>query len=154
MADGDISTASEAASLAGVVARAPDDHGTHAEALLFALDVHEDTLQTHEFLQAWSHGSLEEWPEFYEWLDKHRVECPLPRTEQFYIVWNGARNEGFVTESEADAYAAKTGQPHYELGFPSQSSIGEAFGEAYGDDPVTIEEITIVVDKVHSENDA
>lgn len=50
-----------------------------------------------------------------------------PRPEQFYIVWNGARNEGFVTEDESDAIAAV---------------------EAYGDDPVTLEEITLVVDKV------
>ncbi len=45
------------------------DHGTHEQAIEFALYVHNDTLQTYEFLKAWSEGSLEEWPEFYEWLD-------------------------------------------------------------------------------------
>jgi hypothetical protein len=70
---------------------------------------------------------------------------------KFYIVWNGARNEGFVTEDESDAIAAVTGRPHYDLGMPTQSTIGEAFHEAYGDDPVTLEEITITVDAVRGD---
>lgn len=53
---------------------ARSDHGTHEDAVRFALEVHDDTLQTWEFLNAWSRGDLGEWPEFYEWLDA------LPRT--------------------------------------------------------------------------
>lgn len=52
------------------------DHGTHEQAVKFALEVHDDTLQTYEFLQAWSHGNLDEWPEFYEWLDAQQVAPP------------------------------------------------------------------------------
>jgi hypothetical protein len=73
MADGDISNASEAASLAGVAKRAPGDHGTHEEIVTFALDVHDDQMQTYELLHGWSHGSLDDWPEYYEWLDRRRA---------------------------------------------------------------------------------
>lgn len=51
------------------MARDPSYHGTHEHAVRFALEVHDDTLQTYEFLKAWSEGNLDEWPEFYEWLD-------------------------------------------------------------------------------------
>jgi hypothetical protein len=50
--------------------RDPSYHGTHEHAVRFALEVHDDTLQTYEFLKAWSEGNLDEWPEFYEWLDQ------------------------------------------------------------------------------------
>lgn len=56
--------------------RAPDFHGTHAQALEFALNVHEDPLQTYEFLKAWREGDLGEWPEFYEWLDQQPTPTP------------------------------------------------------------------------------
>lgn len=52
--------------------RAPCDHGTHAQALEFALNVHDDTLQTYEFLKAWREGALDEWPEYYEWLERQQ----------------------------------------------------------------------------------
>ena len=42
--------------------------GTPEHAIRFALEVHDDTLQTYEFLKAWSEGDLVEWPEFIEWL--------------------------------------------------------------------------------------
>lgn len=42
------------------------DHGSHADALNFALD-HAGTEQA-EFLRAWRYGDLGEWPEYYEWL--------------------------------------------------------------------------------------
>lgn len=57
--------------------RSPDFHGTHAQAMEFALNVHDDTLQTYEFLKAWREGDLGEWPEFYEWLDQQPVD-PAP----------------------------------------------------------------------------
>lgn len=79
------------------------------------------------------------------------LEPDRAKADQFYIVWNGARTEGFVTDDESDAIAAVTGQPHYDLGMPSQSTIGEAFHEAYGDDPVTLEEITLIVDRVRND---
>lgn len=45
------------------------DHGTSQQAIDFALDVHDDTLETYEFLNAWRDGGAwEEWPEFYVWL--------------------------------------------------------------------------------------
>lgn len=73
-----------------------------------------------------------------------------PKGEPFYIAWNGKRTEGFVTEVEADAITAKTNEMSYELGYPSKSTIAEAFFESYGDDgEVFIEEITICVDKRH-----
>lgn len=45
------------------------DHGTHADAMTFALDVHDDPGETYEFLKAWQIGDLREWPEYYEWLN-------------------------------------------------------------------------------------
>lgn len=53
--------------------RAAGDHGTHEDALAFALDAHDDTLQTYEFLLAWREGALDEWPEFYEWLNARQA---------------------------------------------------------------------------------
>lgn len=50
--------------------RAPDDHGTYEDIVTFALNVHDDRLQTYELLEAWNEGNLEEWPEYYEWLEK------------------------------------------------------------------------------------
>lgn len=91
-------------------------------------------------------------PDFLYALDTGlSLEPDRAKVDRVYIVWNGARNEGFVTEDENDAVTAVTGQPHYALGMPTQSSIGEAFHEAYGDDPVTLEEITLIVDKVRDD---
>lgn len=50
--------------------RAPGDHGTAEQAIEFALNIHDDTLQTYEFLRGWHDGDLSEWPEYYEWLNK------------------------------------------------------------------------------------
>lgn len=46
------------------------DHSTAQQAIDFALDAHDDTLETYEFLKAWREGDLDEWPEFYAWLAK------------------------------------------------------------------------------------
>lgn len=51
-------------------------HGAHEQALNFALNVHDDKLQTYEFLKAWNEGALDEWPEFYTWLDEHSLRPP------------------------------------------------------------------------------
>jgi hypothetical protein len=46
------------------------DHGTHNQALEYMLHVMEaDPANQVEFIRAWSYGDLEEWPEFYEWLE-------------------------------------------------------------------------------------
>lgn len=49
-----------------------DHHGDYEDAVRFALDVHDDKLQTYEFLNAWDHGDIDEWPEYYEWLNERR----------------------------------------------------------------------------------
>lgn len=64
--------------------RALDNHGTHAQALEFALNVHDDTLYTYEFLKAWSEGALDEWPEFCEWLDRQPA-APLEAAPAYIV---------------------------------------------------------------------
>jgi len=44
------------------------DHGTHAQAMTFALDVMSAPDETHGFLKAWQYGDLDKYPEYYEWL--------------------------------------------------------------------------------------
>lgn len=44
------------------------DHGSAENAIRYALDHAGNECQ--EFLQAWSEGALDEWPEFYPWLAK------------------------------------------------------------------------------------
>lgn len=59
---------------------------------------------------------------------------------KFYIVWNEAKNEGFVTADKRDAMEAVRGR------FRNPSSvIGEAFFNAYEDDYRTMQEIKIAV---------
>ena len=41
------------------------DHGTANDAIEFALDVDDDC---ETFLREWRTGSLDEWPEYYQWL--------------------------------------------------------------------------------------
>jgi len=45
------------------------EHGDYADAIEFALHHNDDICQTYEFLKAWSEGALDEWPDFYIWLD-------------------------------------------------------------------------------------
>lgn len=51
------------------MARTLHEHGTYEDAVNFALFKHNDQLQTYEFLKAWNEGDLDEWPEYYVWLD-------------------------------------------------------------------------------------
>lgn len=44
------------------------DHGTSLQAITFALDV-DTSGEALTFLRSWREGDLEEWPEFYEWLE-------------------------------------------------------------------------------------
>jgi hypothetical protein len=52
------------------MARQPWDHGTADQAIEFAL-MHKSAAWTleREFLAAWREGDLDEWPEYYDWLD-------------------------------------------------------------------------------------
>lgn len=45
------------------------DHGTALEALTYALDIVRDTFDSYDFLLAWRYGDLQEWPEYYIWLN-------------------------------------------------------------------------------------
>lgn len=46
------------------------DHGTANQAIEWVLHVNRDG-QEREFLEVWQQGCAEdEWPDFYEWLDK------------------------------------------------------------------------------------
>lgn len=45
------------------------DHGTAAQAIEFLLDVQQAPGEETEFLRAWRQGDLDEWPEYYEWLN-------------------------------------------------------------------------------------
>lgn len=47
--------------------RGLDEHGTHADAVDFALDYSGDA---DVFLRSWREGDLKECPEFYQWLDE------------------------------------------------------------------------------------
>lgn len=49
------------------------DHGTYKDVVDFALLANDDRLETWEFLNAWNHGDLGEWPEFYTWLAARRA---------------------------------------------------------------------------------
>lgn len=44
------------------------DHGTASQAIEWAVHVNRDA-QEWEFLNAWQQGKLDEWPEYYEWLE-------------------------------------------------------------------------------------
>jgi hypothetical protein len=61
----------------------------------------------------------------------------------YFILWNADRSEGFITDSSADAASAVSGEPHWDEGYPSQSSMGEAFYNFYGEDGVLVEEIDL-----------
>lgn len=58
--------------------RAPGDHGSYAHAVDYAIDVVGDS-EGMVFLRAWREGALDEWPEFYAWIDRRRlVRIPPP----------------------------------------------------------------------------
>lgn len=50
--------------------RALSDHGTAQQAIDWVLDHDRSNgLEAETFLRCWREGRLDEWPEFYEWLD-------------------------------------------------------------------------------------
>lgn len=58
----------------GIVERPTGDHGTHQQAIEFAIDYRLcDDART--FLNSWMHGDLAEWPDYYAWLDKQLAAC-------------------------------------------------------------------------------
>ena len=64
------------------------DHGRHTDAIDFILqspDLMAPGEET-EFLKAWTHGDLDEWPEYYEWLAR--------REAVFDVVNPGWRGDG------------------------------------------------------------
>ena len=58
-------------------------------------------------------------------------------TQQFFVVWNEARNEGFITDDEADASACLFGV------HGNGSTVGIAFAEAYDDDERIMENVCL-----------
>jgi hypothetical protein len=69
---------------------------------------------------------------------------------RYFIVWNSDRSEGFVTDEKADAESAVSGRSNRKLGYYSQSTAGAAFHEAYEDDRLVMEEVSIVPRKARS----
>lgn len=55
--------------------RALHDHGTAQDAIDYALDalVFDDAHDRLAFLACWQNGALDEWPEFYPWLDRRAL---------------------------------------------------------------------------------
>ena len=49
--------------------------------------------------------------------------------KQYFIVWNEARSEGFITDDAADAEACRTG-----VSRSWSSAMGDAFAEAYDEE--------------------
>lgn len=57
---------------------------------------------------------------------------------KFYIVWNEAKNEGFITDDRDDALACHAGKQRL-----ISSSMGDAFAEIYDDDDLSLEEVEL-----------
>jgi len=51
---------------------------------------------------------------------------------KYWIVWNESKSEGFITDDEGDAKAAKTGKRNKRT--PYSSTLGDQFFECYGED--------------------
>lgn len=66
--------------------------------------------------------------------------------KKYYIVWNAAKNEGFITDDEGDAVYTATGVSGL-FGVPP---IGDAFRESYADDEdgeeLELQEIELPID--------
>lgn len=60
---------------------------------------------------------------------------------KFWIVWNEAKNEGFITDDEDDAIACEARAAGLRQAITS--TVGEAFAEAYEDDELSIEEVEL-----------
>ena len=61
--------------------------------------------------------------------------------KRFFIVWNGKKNEGFITDNQLDALDVAEGE---DFGCPN-STVGEAFRETYDGQALSIQEIEIEV---------
>lgn len=46
------------------------DHGTPLQAINFILDHSGVPWEADTFLRSWREGDLDEWPDFYEWLEQ------------------------------------------------------------------------------------
>lgn len=63
-------------------------------------------------------------------------------TKKVYIVWNEARNEGFITTDEGDAKYVRSGNRRH-LSCPYTPTLGDQFRENYEGDKLTLQEIEI-----------
>lgn len=55
------------------------DHGTAQDAIDFLMAELDNTLDRGDFIEDWTHGDLDAWPEFYDWLNRRAVvEGPKP----------------------------------------------------------------------------
>lgn len=63
--------------------------------------------------------------------------------KNYWIVWNENRSEGFITDDENDAKTAMTGKPNRSRGYPCSSSVGLAFYEAYEDDKLKKQKVSL-----------
>lgn len=55
-------------------------------------------------------------------------------TRKYYIVWNGDKSEGFITDSYGAALNADQAVTHHNEGFIGNSTLGLSFVEIYRDD--------------------
>lgn len=62
--------------------------------------------------------------------------------KKFYIVWNAARNEGFITDDRLDAQDAHKRKKDF-----SGSTLGNAFVESYGHQKRHRQTITIEINE-------
>lgn len=53
---------------------------------------------------------------------------------KYYIAWNAARTEGFITLHKSGQDTAMTNKADRSRGYPSRSTVGAAFFEAYEDE--------------------
>lgn len=58
--------------------------------------------------------------------------------KKYYIVWNGPKSEGFITDDKQDAKRAKSGKTG-----TINSSLGSFFYDCYDHQKITIQEIEI-----------
>lgn len=64
---------------------------------------------------------------------------------KYFIAWNEDKTEGAIFTDKRDAQSALDGKDWIDpkMGFPSISSLAEAFFDVYGDDDCIVEEVTI-----------
>jgi len=63
---------------------------------------------------------------------------------KYYIVWNKAKTEAFVTDCRKDALATVKGKPYRGThGMLTESTVGSAFHAAYDDEKLKVEAIDL-----------